>query len=192
MWKWVISIVIAIIIFLTKRAKKVAAFVNMTVDGVDLKEPGDGTFVSNNMEIEYGDGWSEQFGTKLARNSAYNYNQVHSRWFERLVIGESFSFSEEKDYDTVRVWDGAVIFVTGMHAAFLEVPKFQTGIPQCHKIITLTTSYQTFVSDGWASDNVIDFDIKALAGGGFRIRNNILSSVTLTAFVEKCRLIAGS
>lgn len=162
-------------VLLDRFAKKVHAWTNMTVDGVNFTDPSEGTFVSANMRPEYENPGSKQWGAKFIDDIAWIYNNVTSRYWEKCGFSGTFDQDggahDEIYYDSARDYDGKYVFFCDELTNFTDV-------------VQLTTSYQALFGNHTAI-----WEIKALGGGGFQIHNKFGTPKSLICYYSVHRWV---
>jgi len=180
--KWILIFAIAVMVLLDRFARKVKAFTNMVVDGNAFTDPSLGTFTSASMGPEYEDAGSHQWGSKVVDDIAWIYNNVTSRYWEKFYFFGTWladahpSGDDEIYFDTAsgRDYNGKRVF-------------FFDAILDHGDNVLLTTSYQALFGD-----HVVDWEVKALAGGGFQIHNKFGTPRSLDCWCSVCRIIANN
>ena len=133
-------------------------------------DPETDSFTEDNILVPYKGGVSCEFLREVARNTSWLYrNQSRNRF----AFNESFDYQEEIDFDTDKIYVNKYIFITfrwntkiaGLFSTPYKI-EIQSGVPL---IIQLTTSYQN-LELGDEGGYTINFQIKALVAGGFRIK----------------------
>lgn len=111
-------------------------------------------------------GISYQKLNELAKNSSYNYRRCDQRLF---LFNEQFGDGQELDYDTAFDYDGSFLMIIPRGTDASQSSPFSVDISlQYIRFMQLSTTYAVLAT-GDGGDSY--FDIRALAGGGIRLRN---------------------
>jgi len=125
-------------------------------------DPNTDEFTKAEMLPGAEDGMSYQKLQALAKNTSYNYRRSDQRLF---LFNEQFANLEEKDFDTDFDYDGSYIQTIPRGATTSQTVPFDVDMEdQSVRFMALSTSYVALGNGSY-------FDIKALATGGFRIKN---------------------
>ena len=149
----------------------------------DLDPDNDG-FTTTQIVCPYKGGFSWQKLQQIAKNTSYNYRRCDQRLF---IFNESFTYQQEKDFDTGFDYRNNIVQIiiegtTAGQSLPIDIDVSATEI----RYLAMLTTYQAMANGSY-------FDIKALATGGFRIKNSRYNGTRyMTASVFELRLVTGT
>jgi len=158
----------------------------MAWDDLDINND---TFSTANMVVGYKDGISYQLAERIAQNTSYLFRRTDNRV---VIVNQRFyPVNSEFDYDTDRDYLYHHIMAkvdNNLDSAFdfsSEAMDFERLLTYAPRLIQLTSSYQSLFAS-----NILQ--IKALAFGGFRIKNTDSEDRYVCAIIEEVRTDFGS
>lgn len=164
-------------VIMDRLAKKVHAWTDMIIDGVNFTDPSQGTFINANMRANYEGPGSHQWIAKFIDDIAWVYNNVCSRYWEKFATSYTFypdgdgSGRDEAYFDATsgRDYNGKLVF-------FYESDTYDAG-----DSVLLTASYQNLLGGA--------LEVKSLSGGGFQLHNKLGIPLATRFLVEVIRWV---
>jgi hypothetical protein len=181
--KILIGLIMGIFFFFALGFKRVLAFLDLV--------PETCSFNTANMLPEYEDPGTLQFFGKILENTGYNWRHSGQAM---LLENELIQPQGTKTYDTGRNYVDKYVMIL-YDVSFNELP-LPYSVPEAlvyPNFLQLTTSYQTVTDVALVQQDASE--IKALATGGYSIRNTLAAgsyAYRLTGMIIELRRVTGA